>query len=110
MAAKRKAVVKKEEDKPVRDYELVFIVNPEVAEESLENTINSVSQFITGRGGTVSDVQRWGKRRLAYPVKRFVEGTYVLTRFKMSPQWSRELEANLQISENILRHLLVRLD
>jgi len=109
MAAKRKRELISKENGPDHEYELVFIVNPEVVEEALENTINGVSQFVTSKGGTVSQVEQWGKRKLAYPLKRFLEGNYVLARFKMRPQWSKELESNLQISENILRHLLVKI-
>ena len=97
------------EDKQLRDYELVVIISPEVAEEKLDATIDNVSQFITEKGGTVSNVERWGKKRLAYPIGRFMEGSYVLTHFKLSPALSKELEANLKISEEVLRHLLVKL-
>ncbi len=99
----------KAEDKQLRDYELVFITSPEVNEETLEAMVGRVSQFITGKGGEIADEERWGKRKLAYPIKRFLEGNYVLTRFKMQPMWSKELEASLQISEEILRHLLIRI-
>ena len=108
MAYKKKDTLKVE-DKRVHDYELVFIISPEVEDEPLETTINGVSQFITSKGGIVSDVEQWGKRRLSYPIKHFSEGSYVLARFKMNPAWSKELEANLQISEDILRHMLVKL-
>jgi small subunit ribosomal protein S6 len=100
----------KTEEKQLRDYELVFITSPEVNEEALEAMVGNVSQFITGKGGEITDEERWGKRRLAYPIKRFLEGNYVLTRFKMQPMWSKELEASLQISEEILRHLLIRIE
>ena len=99
----------KVEDKQPRDYELVFIISPEVEDGALDATIDNVSQLITGKGGTISDVERWGKRRLAYPIKHFLEGSYVLSRFKMKPVLSKELEANLQISEEILRHLLIKM-
>ena len=99
----------KVEDKQLRDYELVFIISPEVGEETLEATVSSVNQFVTGKDGVISGEERWGNRKLAYPIKRFLEGNYVLTRFKMKPIWSKELEANLQISEEILRHLLIKL-
>ncbi len=102
-------VAKKAEDEHVRDYELVLIISPEVLEEKFDTVIDSVSQFITGKGGIISDVEQWGKRRLAYPIKHFEEGSYVLSRFKLKPTLSKELEANLQISEEILRHLLVKL-
>jgi len=108
MPAKKKEAVKVE-DKRLQDYELVFIISPEVADESLENTINGISQFITGKDGVIDDVERWGKRRLAYPVEHFLEGNYVLARFKLNPTRCKELEANLKISEEVLRHLLIKL-
>jgi small subunit ribosomal protein S6 len=97
------------EDKQLRDYELVVIISPEVAEEKYDTIIDSISRFVTDKGGVISEVERWGRKKLAYPIKSFVEGTYVLSRFKMNPALSKELEANLRISEDILRHLLVRL-
>ena len=102
--------VSKAEDKPLRDYELVFIISPEVSEERTDAIIDDVSQFITARGGAISEVERWGKRKLAYPIRHFTEGNYVLARFKMKSVLGKEFEANLRISEEILRHLLVRLD
>ncbi len=92
------------------DYELVLVISPEVAEEELETAIDNVSRFITERGGIISDTERWGKRKLAYPIRHFGEGSYVLTRFKLEPAFGKELEANLRISEEILRHLLIRMD
>jgi small subunit ribosomal protein S6 len=108
MAARKKEALQVG-DKRLQDYELVFIVSPEVADESLESKIESISQFITGKDGIISDIERWGKRKLAYPVGHFLEGTYVLARFKLSPVRCKELEANLRISEEVLRHLLIKL-
>lgn len=103
---------KKEETKTeaerLQDYELVLVVSPEVNEDAFEATLKNVSQFITGKGGVISEEERWGKRKLAYPIKRSLEGNYVLTRCKMSPNWAKELDANLNISENVLRHLLLK--
>ena len=108
MISKKKEVLQVE-DKQIREYELVFIISPEVVDEALETAIDGVSQFIAGKGGVISNVERWDKKRLAYPIKHHLEGNYVLTRFKMNPKWSKELEANLQISEEVLRHLLIKL-
>jgi small subunit ribosomal protein S6 len=94
----------------LRDYELVIIISPDVAEEDIPTTIDKVSQFVTSRGGEITGIDRWGKRRLAYPINRFKEGNYVLSRFKLEPGTTAELEASLQISETILRHLLVRIE
>ena len=97
-----------QEDKQLRDYELVVIINPEVIDEALDSVVDNVSQFITENGGAISNVERWGKRRLAYPIKHFIEGNYVLTQFKLSPKLDKELETSLRISEEVLRHMLVR--
>ena len=104
----RKKQVQKAEDKRLQDYELVDIINPDVAEDALETKVNGISQFITSRDGVISSVDKWGKKKLAYPLKHYLEGIYVLTKFKISPARCKELEANLKISEEILRHLLVK--
>jgi len=98
-----------QEDKQLRDYELVVIISPEV-DEAVDSVVDGVSRFITENGGTVSAVEPWGKRKLAYPIKHFMEGSYVLTRFKLRPKLSKQLEASLQISEDVLRHLLVKVE
>ena len=103
-----RGVLNKKEEQP-HDYELIFIISPEVVEDKLDAAIESVSQSITGKGGIISEVEQWGKRRLAYPIKHFGEGSYVLVRFKMQPGRNKELEANLKISEDVLRHLLIKL-
>jgi small subunit ribosomal protein S6 len=94
----------------LRDYELVLIVSPQLSDEAFDATIDKYSRMITGKGGTIGDTQRWGKRKLAYPIKHFGEGNYVLFKSKMKPATSRELEASLRISEEVVRHLLVRVD
>ena len=99
----------KVDDYQGQDYELVLIISPEVGDEALDATIDNVSKFIPASGGTISNVERWGKKRLAYPIKHFTEGSYVLTQFKLKPALSKEFEANLQISEEVLRHLLIKL-
>ena len=99
-----------QEELGLRDYELTVVISPETSEEKLEASIESISRYITDRGGAVSDVQRWGRRKLAYPIKHFIEGYYVLLQFKMKPLDGRQLENNLRISEEVLRHLLINLE
>jgi len=96
------------EDKELRDYELVIIISPEFADEALNTTIDNINQFIEGKGGTISDVEQWGKRKLAYPIRHFMEGNYVLSRFSFNPALTRELEMKLDISEEVLRYLLIK--
>ena len=96
-------------DGVLRDYELVVIISPEVAEEEISAALEKISRFIAERGGSVTEANQWGRRKLAYPIRNFVEGSYVLTHFKLDPGLTAELEASLGLSEEILRHLLVRL-
>jgi small subunit ribosomal protein S6 len=88
----------------------VVIISPEVEEEAIEGVMGRISRFITEHGGSAPTIERWGKKKLAYPIKHFTEGSYVLARFKLKPKLSKELEASLQISEEVFRHLLIRLD
>jgi small subunit ribosomal protein S6 len=92
------------------DYELVFIVNPDVTDEALEPTVNGITQYITNKGGVVGEVARWGRKKLAYPIKHLLEGNYVLVKFKLDPSANKELETNLKISEKIIRYLLIKMD
>ena len=96
-------------DKKLRNYELVLVITPEATEEEFAARVDSVSQSITSRGGAVASVEPWGKKRLAYPINGFVEGNYVLLRCNLLPAMGRELEANLKIIEDVLRHLLVKI-
>jgi small subunit ribosomal protein S6 len=99
-----------QEDNKLHDYELVVIISPELTEEAVDGVVGRISQFITDNGGSVANIEQWGKKKLAYPIKHFTEGNYVLARFKMKPRLSKELEASLQISEEVFRHLLIRVD
>ena len=94
----------------MRNYELLLIISPEVAEEDIPGTIDKVGSYLTAKGGTIGETTRWGKKKLAYPIDRHKEGNYVLARLEMEPDHVAELEANLRISEKVLRHLVVRLD
>lgn len=91
------------------NYEMVFIIRPDIEDEGLEATIDSISRYVTDKGGVVSETDRWGKKKLAYPIKQHGEGIYILSRFQMKPEYNKELEANLRISEDVLRHLLIKL-
>ena len=76
---------------------MVMIISPEVAEEDVPGTIDKVSEFITSKGGEITQVDRWGKRKLAYPINRFREGNYVVSRFKFEAGMTSELEANMAL-------------
>lgn len=90
-------------------YELVLIISPEVVDEEMPDFMTKLSELVNKVGGSVDEVNQWGRRKLAYPIKRSMEGNYVLTKVKMKPALTKELEANLRLSGKILRHLLIRL-
>lgn len=95
-------------DRQLHEYELIYILNPQLEAEALDAAIAKINQFIIGKGGAITSEDRWGKRKLAYAIKHLQEGTYVLTKFKLKPTFSKELESNLRIAEEVLRHLLVQ--
>ena len=99
-------MVVQETTKQLRDYELVVIISPSVADEAVDGVVGRYTKYITDNGGEIASTDKWGKKKLAYPIKHFNDGTYVLTKFKMRPKFTRALESNLKISEEVLRHLL----
>jgi small subunit ribosomal protein S6 len=108
-------MVTREETKPAdqqlqHDYELVIIIHPEVADDVVEPITNTLTQLITAKGGTITELNRWGRKRLAYPIKHLMEGNYVLFKFKLDPSANRELETTLKISEKLIRYLLIKVD
>lgn len=95
----------------MRRYELVVIISPQVADEAVPETIDRlIRRPVEGQGGVCEEVSHWGRRKLAYPIARHLEGNYVLTQLQMEPQQTKELERGLRISEEVMRHLLVRVE
>lgn len=94
----------------MRDYELMVVLSPDLDEAGLEATTERLGTQITGRGGEVVDVQKWGRRRLAYPIQKHRDGFYTVSKLKLEPADAEPLERSLRLNESVLRHLLVRLD
>lgn len=94
----------------MHDYELVVIVNPSVADDDVPAALEKLKTFITNRGGAVAEVNQWGRKRLAYTIKKCSEGNYALIKFSFDPKTATELEASLKLSDDVIRHILVRLD
>lgn len=92
----------------MREYELTYIVRPDIEDEAVANIAARVEQVITSNGGRVLKTDMWGKRRLAYPLRRYTEGYYIFLRTELTDQAIREVERSIKLSEDILRHLLVR--
>ena len=91
-----------------RQYELVMILSPESTEDEVAGTVEGVHGLIAAGGGTVGEHESWGLRRLAYPLRNFREGNYVLTNFESSPAAIQDLEDNLKASQEIMRFLVTR--
>ena len=91
----------------MHEYELVFLVSPQVADEEVPKVSERVRQFITERGGSVTELKPWGRRRMAYNIGNFQEANYVQANFSMDPDHAHELEESLHLSEDVIRHLLV---
>jgi small subunit ribosomal protein S6 len=91
----------------VREYETVFIIDPSCDESQVEQEINSVKEIIAAGEGKVVEAESWGRRRLAYDIKKKKEGTYAFVRFSGEPSVLQELNRRLKLNELILRHLVV---
>lgn len=92
----------------MRDYELVLVISPEAGEEQTTGMVGRITSFIEEQGGSVTNQEGWGVRRLAYPIKKFREGHYFITEFTLDPIKAVELEASVQASQEVLRHLMVK--
>jgi small subunit ribosomal protein S6 len=93
-----------------RTYELMFIVRPDMAEEEQDKLISTLESAVTSTGGSVKSVERLGKRRLAYTVRRFQDGLYILLTVEGSGELIHELERRLRVTEQVIKFLTVRID
>ena len=93
----------------MRNYELMFVIDPALEEATKEATIATVQSIIAGAGEVVkTDV--WGMRKLAYPIMKKEEGYYVVIEFKASPELPKELDRRMRISDNVIRHIIINKD
>ena len=93
-----------------RDYELGFILSPEVSEEETRSILDRLGQIVAQYGGQVVKVNQWGRRRLAYPIERHRDGYYVFIDMILTPETVVELERTLKVSEIVLRYMLTKRD
>jgi small subunit ribosomal protein S6 len=93
-----------------RTYELMFIVRPDMADEDLDKLISTLQSVVPASGGTVQKVEKMGKRRLAYTVRRFHDGIYVLMVVEGGGPVIHELERRLRVTEPVIKFLTVRVD
>ena len=91
----------------MNEYELLYVISPRLSADDVDGMVERVGALIEGAGGSVSMVDNWGRRRLAYPIRHHFEGTYVLTYLNIPGERAAEFERALNINEDVLRHLLI---
>ena len=94
----------------MRRYELMLVLRPDVPDDRSQAVIDRTTRQLTAAGGQIIKVAPWGRRRLAYPIDRFREGSYHIVLFAAPPEALTELEHSLLITEEVLRHLVTRDD
>jgi small subunit ribosomal protein S6 len=94
----------------MRDYEVVFIVHPDLDENAMKGVVEKVQTWITDSGGSIVKTENWGKRRLAYIIRKQREGQYVFIQAQMAPTFTNELERNLRFLEPVMRFLITVVD
>lgn len=93
-----------------RTYESVAIINAALEDEQIETTISRVLEVITSHGGEILDVDKWGRKRLAYPIQKAKSGYYLVLRFNAPTELIATLERNFRLDETIIRYLTITLD
>ncbi|NMP20934.1 30S ribosomal protein S6 [Sulfobacillus sp. DSM 109850] len=91
-------------------YELMYILKPDLGEEAQQSAIEKVEQIVEGAGGTVEKTDKWGRRKLAYAIDDFTEGFYVVVNFSGDGAIANEITRLLNINEEVIRSMVVRLD
>ena len=94
----------------MRRYELMLVLRPDAPDERIAAIVDRTTRQITTDGGQIIKVAPWGRRRLAYPIERYREGSYHIVVFEGPPGTIAEIERSLLITEEVLRHLIVRQD
>ena len=91
-------------------YELALIVNAKIEDDVRTATVEKAKEYITRFGGTVTEVDDWGKKRLAYEIQKMREGFYYFIQFEAEPSVPAQIEQNVRIMDNVLRFLCVKKD
>lgn len=91
-------------------YELALIINAKIEDDARTATLEKAKEYITRFGGTITNVDEWGKKKLAYEIQKTSEGFYYFIQFDAQPQVPAQVEDNVRIMDNVLRFLCVRQD
>lgn len=91
----------------MRSYELVIIIQPDLEEDAVKGIIEKIQGWISDAGGSITKIDNWGKRRMAYEINKRRDGRYVLFEMQMPPTFSAELERNLRFLESVIRFSII---
>ncbi|AFN75099.1 ribosomal protein S6 [Melioribacter roseus P3M-2] len=94
----------------IRTYESVVVLNAALEDDQIESILKRIEEIITSNGGEILDIDKWGRKRLAYPIQKAKSGYYAIFRFKAPTELIKELERNYRLDENIIRFLTILLD
>ena len=94
----------------MNQYELALVVNAKIEDESKLATLEAVKELVTRFGGTITNVDDWGKKRLAYEIQKMKEGIYYFIQFESDSTVPNEIEQRIRIMENVSRYLCIRKD
>jgi small subunit ribosomal protein S6 len=92
----------------LREYEIMAILDPEADEQTVAGVVDRITKILSEREGEVSNVDRWGRRKLAYEINRKSEGNYVLVVFKSEPEALAELDRVLNLADEVIRFKIIR--
>ena len=92
----------------MRAYELMVILNPEVEDRAVEPSLSTFLEIVTNAGGTIDNLDIWGRRRLAYEIQKKSEGIYAVVNFTASPETAAELDRVLNLNESVMRTKIIR--
>ena len=92
----------------MRAYELMVLIDPEVDERTVEPTLKKYLEVVTNAGGTVDNIDVWGRRKTAYEIQKKSEGIYAVVNFTAEPQTAKELDRVLNLNEAVMRTKIIR--
>lgn len=94
----------------MNEYELMAILEPDLDSQDLDRIVDNLGSIVSSQEGEVIEVDRWGKRRLAYEIDGKTDGLYVVITFKSNPDVPREMRRVLNLNERVIRHMILRAD
>lgn len=94
----------------MRNYEGIFIIDPDLPADTAKATVAQIQELISKNGGRVDGMQEWGKKRMAYKIKKKQDGNYLLVNFQLDSQSTKKVEQTLKLNDNLMRFLIINKD